>query len=430
MNQQINGLLLQNAIDQAGVGIVISNPRSPDNPLIYVNKGFEDLTGYSANEAIGRNCRFLQGEQTKQEDVKKIGDAIRAQRPCEVEILNYKKNGETFWNELQLTPLFDEQGELEYYIGIQKDITARKQLEEARILYEKVFHNTMQGVMITDPDSNILLVNNAFTKITGYSIEESIGKKPTMLSSGKQTAPFYKQLWQEIDNKGQWEGELWNKRKNGEIYPEFLNISVVRDSHNQVTNYVAVFTDITELKNREKQLAKMSMRDALTSIGNRRAFNMYLQEKWSMLAEIEEPISLILIDIDYFKLYNDYYGHLEGDATLMKVAQQIEKSIDKDIALAVRYGGEEFAVVLPQYHLEAAVEVAQRIRLYVEQAAIEHKHSPVKPIVSISCGVATMIPSKNLDETKLVEYADQALYEAKEKGRDRAEKYTKCSIGV
>lgn len=420
MKNQINETLFQKAIDQTGVGVVLSNPRLPDNPLIYVNKGFEDVTGYSAQEILGSNCRFLQGDQTKQECVQIIREAIRNQCSCEVEILNYKKNGETFWNELQLTPLFDEHGELEYFIGIQKDVTARKLAQEARALYEKVFHNTMQGVIITDQHSNIILVNEAFTKITGYSLQEAVGKKPNMLSSGKQTAPFYQQLWQHIQNKGQWEGELWNKRKNGEIYPEFLNISEVRDSEEVVTNYVAIFTDITETKNRERQLATMSMRDALTGIANRRKFDQYLQEKWFTLADIKEPISLILIDIDYFKLYNDHYGHLEGDTALIKVAQQIAKSIDEDTALAVRYGGEEFAVVLPQYHLEAAYELAQRIRLNIEQAAITHKHSPVKETVSISCGVASITPTKENDVNTLIHFADQALYEAKEQGRDRA----------
>lgn len=428
MNQRIEATLLLKAIDHTGVGVVLTNPRLQDNPIIYVNKGFEEITGYLADDIIGHNCRFLQGEQTKQEDVQIIRNAIREQRPCELEILNYKKNGETYWNELHLTPLFDEYGELEYFIGIQKDITVRKQAQEARILYEKVFHNTMQGVMITDQHSTILLVNEAFSKITGYSVQEAIGQKPTMLSSGKQTTPFYQQLWQDIQTKGQWEGELWNKRKNGEIYPEFLNISEVRNSKEEVTNYVAIFTDITESKNREKQLATLSMRDALTGIANRRGFDHYTQEKWAVLTEIEEPLSLILIDIDHFKLYNDYYGHLEGDATLAIVAQQIANSIDKDISLAVRYGGEEFAVILPQYHLEAAYEVAQRIRLAVEQAQIIHKHSAVKEIVSISCGVASIIPTKDNDINTLIRYADQALYEAKEKGRDRVVIYDTVSI--
>lgn len=191
MDRHIEGALLQKAIDQTGVGVVLSNPRLQDNPVIYINKGFEELTGYKANEVIGRNCRFLQGAQTKQEEVQKIRDAIREQSSCDVEILNYKKNGEPFWNELHLTPLFDEQGELEYFIGIQKDITKCKQAEEARILYEKVIQNTMQGVMITDHNANIVLVNEAFTKITGYSFQEAIDKNPKMLSSGKQTLHFY-----------------------------------------------------------------------------------------------------------------------------------------------------------------------------------------------------------------------------------------------
>lgn len=299
-------------------------------------------------------------------------------------------------------------------------MTARKQEQEARVLYEKVFHNTMQGVIITDKDSNIILVNEAFTKITGYSLDEAIGNKPNMLSSGKQTAPFYQQLWENIQTKGQWEGELWNKRKNGEIFPEFLNISEVRDNDDKVTNYVAIFTDITESKNRENQLAAMSMRDALTGIANRRKLDQYFQEKWYMLATIEEPISLILIDIDYFKLYNDHYGHLEGDVALQKVAQLIAKSIVKDTGLVARYGGEEFAVVLPQYPIDAAFEMAQQIRSHIEQAAILHENSPIKEIISVSCGVASLIPTEDNHVTTLIEYADQALYDAKNHGRDRA----------
>ena len=423
MNQHVEAVLLQKAIDYTGVGVVLTNPRLLDNPIIYVNKGFEEVTGYTAKDVIGQNCRFLQGEQTKPEDVQHIRDAIREQRSCEVEILNYRKNGELFWNELHLTPLFDERGDLEFLIGIQKDITARKQAEEARILYEKVFYNTMQGVMITDYQSKILLVNEAFTKITGYSKQEAIGQKPSMLSSGKQTTPFYQQLWQDIHKSGQWEGELWNKRKNGEIYPEFLNISEVRNSKKEVTNYVAIFTDITESKNREKQLATLSMRDALTGIANRRGFDHYVREKWNMLAEIKEPISLLLLDIDYFKLFNDYYGHLEGDATLINVAQLIANSINQETALAVRYGGEEFAVVLPQYSSEAAYEVAERILHSIEHAAIPHMHSPISEVISISCGVASMIPTKENNVNTLIKYADQALYLAKEEGRNRIVRY-------
>ena len=145
--------------------------------------------------------------------------AIEEEKSCEVELLNYKKNGEEFWNEVQLTPIFNNQGQLENYIGIQKDITARKRAEESMRLYEKVFQNTLQGVMITDSSSNIILVNQAFIDTTGYSFEDAQGKNPRFLSSGKQKKSFYLQLWKELREKGQWQGEIWNKRKNGEIYP-------------------------------------------------------------------------------------------------------------------------------------------------------------------------------------------------------------------
>lgn len=418
MNEYVQIALLQKAIDETGVGVVLTNPKLPENPIIYANKGFVELTGYAIDEVIGRNCRFLQGTDTRQADVQRIRDAIEAQQSCEVEILNYKKNGDSFWNELHLTPIFNDKGELEYFIGIQKDVTARKQAEEARVLYEKVFQNTQQAVMITDQNSTILLVNEAFSNITGYSFKDVIGKKPTMLSSGKHQAPFYKKLWDDILNKGQWEGELWNKRKNGEIYPEFLNISAIRNSYGNVTNYVAIFTDITDSKNREMQFAKMSLHDSLTGIGNRRAFDRYLQEKWEILSEIQEPISLILLDIDYFKQYNDNYGHIAGDIALIKVAKAIEGSIELDMAMATRYGGEEFAIVLPQISAEKAYELANKICSQIEQLKIEHRYSPIKEVISVSCGVSSLIPSKENDKKQLIGFADEALYEAKKAGRD------------
>lgn len=423
MGANLTWSLLEKAIDETGVGVVLTNPRLEDNPIIYVNKGFEEVTGYSKEEVLGKNCRLLQGPLTRQEDIEAIRLTIMEKRSCEVEILNYKKDGQIFWNELHVTPLFDKDGQLEYFVGIQKDITSKKNTEEIQKLYEKVFHNTLQGVIITDASTNIVHVNDAFTNITGYSAQEAIGKRPAILSSGKQSTKFYEKLWQELNDNGQWEGEIWNRRKNGEIYPEFLNISEVRNHNGEITNYVSIFTDITESKNREKQLATMSMHDALTGIANRRAFDGYLSEKWCLLKEIQEPISLILIDIDYFKCYNDFYGHVKGDQALKITAQQITNSIDGNTALPVRYGGEEFAVVLPQYDLDEACSVANRILQNIKQAAIPHEKSPVKNILSISCGVACIIPNNDNDIQTLIHYADIALYKAKENGRNRVEAY-------
>lgn len=415
--------LLIKAIDQTGIGVVISNPRLEGNPLIYVNKGFEEITGYASEDVIGKNCRFLQGDKKDQLGLELLRKAIRERTTCEVEIVNYRKNGEEFWNELQITPLFDADGQLEYFIGIQKDVTIRKKAQETLVLFEKVFQNTMQGVIITDAYSNILLVNEAFTQITGYTLEEAQGKNPNILNSGKQNYTFYSNLWKEILFKGQWEGELWNKRKDGEIYPEFLNISAVRDNDGKVTNYVAIFTDITESKHRENQLAKLSVQDALTGIANRRKFDNFLLEKWLILTDIQEPISLILLDLDFFKLYNDRYGHQEGDYCLMQIAKTIEMSVYNKSYLVARYGGEEFAVVLPQCDAKIAREIAEKIRVDIERAAIPHEDSKIAAHVTTSCGVATMIPKSDLEPATLINQADQALYRAKNNGRNRVEMF-------
>ena len=289
-------------------------------------------------------------------------------------------------------------------------------------LYEKVFLNTLQGVMITDSLSNIILVNQAFTETTGYTFEDVQGKNPRLLSSGKQPKPFYLQLWKELREKGQWQGEIWNKRKNGEIYPQFLNISAVEDNNDQVTNYVAIFTDITESKNKEKQLSLLSSQDSLTGIANRRTFDQYIHNTWNTLSNIHEPLSLIMLDIDFFKLYNDTYGHYAGDDCLIKVAGTLEESV-RSMDLVARYGGEEFAVVLPQCSLPVAKEIAESIRQNIELKQIKHEQSSTSSVVTVSVGVTTLIPGEEWSVVDLINQADKALYSAKNLGRNRVEVY-------
>lgn len=185
--------------------------------------------------------------------------------------------------------------------------------------------------MITDASANIILVNDAFTDTTGYSSQEVYGKNPRILNSGKHEDSFYTQLWRELKAKGQWKGEIWNRRKNGELYPEFLNISEVKDKDGKLSNYVGIFIDITESKKRENQLARLSIQDSLTRIANRRKFDNYLEERWDILLDIQEPISLILIDIDFFKLYNDTYGHQAGDHCLVQVATTLTNSLKRNM---------------------------------------------------------------------------------------------------
>ena len=345
-----------------------------------------------------------------------------------VELLNYKKSGEEFWSELTLTPIFDVHGEVMYFTGIQNDITERKHTEERVNLYEKVIANTLQGVMITDSNRNIITVNHAFSMITGYSLEEVKGKNPDILSSGKHNADFYDQLWLELTKIGQWNGEIWNKRKSGAIYPELLNISVVKNEKGKITNYVAIFSDITESKDAEsklreanKKLEELTLIDGLTRIANRRHFDAYLKKEWELSKRTSRPISLIMIDIDFFKKYNDSYGHLEGDSCLQNVAKAIKESINRDGDLVSRYGGEEFGVILPGTDIEGARHVAEKIRKNVMDLSIAHKGSDIEKVVTVSLGVASRIPDRNSKGEEIILSADNALYKAKNKGRNRVE---------
>lgn len=426
VNKWINESLLIKAIDSTGAGVAISDPNLADNPLIYVNKGFEVLTGYSKEEVLGVNCRFLQGSQTEQPALLEIRQALKEKRDCEVEVLNYKKNGEAFWNGLIITPTFDAEGKLAYFIGIQRDITARKKSEETLRLYEKVIENTMQGVMITDASTNIILVNEAFTDLTGYELEDVLGKNPRILGSGKHDDSFYRQLWKQIVEQGHWKGEIWNRKKNGEVFAEFLHISEVKNEQQQVTNYVAIFSDITErvhieekLKISNKTLARLSTQDSLTGIANRRKFDHYLESKWKSLAEVHESISLILLDIDFFKSYNDTYGHQKGDRCLTRVATIIKESVKRSTDLVARYGGEEFAIVLAQCDSKSAMDIAEDIRRNIELQQIQHESSDVANIVTVSVGVATLVPSSQYNLSQLIDHADEALYNAKRQGRNR-----------
>lgn len=427
-NDVFNNDVLFKAIDFTGVGITISYPNINDSRLVYVNREFTKQTGYSLEDSIGKSCLFLQGAHTNKATILEVSKAIQERKKCNVELLNYKKNGEEFWSELTLTPIFDDHGEVLYFTGIQNDITERKHIEDRLNLYGKVVENTLQGVMITDSDRNIITVNHAFSMITGYSLDEVQGKNPDILSSGKHDAKFYEQLWLELVKIGQWNGEIWNKRKNGTLYPELLNISVVKNDKGEISNYVAVFSDITESKDAEsklreanKKLEELTLIDGLTRIANRRHFDAYLNKEWEISKRTSRPISLIMIDIDFFKKYNDSYGHLEGDSCLQNVAKAIKESINREGDLVSRYGGEEFGVILSETGLEGARHVAETIRRNVMNLSIAHKGSDIEKIVTVSIGVASRVPGRDFKKEEIILSADNALYMAKNKGRNRVE---------
>jgi len=246
--------LKSQAMDKAPVGITITDPDREDNPMIYVNEGFEALTGYSEEETLGRNCRFLQGEATRDEPVAEMRTAVEKDEPVSVELRNYRKDGSQFWNRVSIAPVRDDAGTVENYVGFQEDVSERKEREMDLQLFKKAVENAGHAVFITDREGTIEYVNPKFEARTGYTREEAVGKTPRIIKSGKQDAAFYDRMWQTILSGEEWNANLINQRKNGELYHVDQTISPIANGDGEITHFVTIESDVTNRRLRKQQL--------------------------------------------------------------------------------------------------------------------------------------------------------------------------------
>ena len=278
---------------------------------------------------------------------------------------------------------------------------------------------SQEGVFVTDANSVIVRVNKAFTRITGYASEDVIGQKPKILRSGRQDKAFYSTMWRGIYKTGVWEGEIWNRRKNGQVYPEYLTITAVKDTNGIVSNYVAMLTDITKSKATSNQIESLAFYDPLTSLPNRRLLTDRLKQALAGSTRREENGALLLLDLDYFKSLNDSLGHDVGDLLLQQVAQRISRCISEGDT-AARIGGDEFVVLLEDLSgqaFEAASQtevIAQKILYSLNQPyhldGHEYHGSP-------SIG-ATLFNDHEAGIDVILKQADIAMYQAKTDGRN------------
>ncbi len=245
-------------IDEAPIGIIITETtnESGDNPITYTNKGFQKLTGYTKEEIIGKDCRFLQGKETSEKKKNKISKAIENKKPISIELINYTKTGDKFWNQLHIAPVYDIKEKLIQYVGFQIDITERKEYENRLELFKKAVENAGHGIYITDTEGTIKYINPKFEEITGYNKKEIIGKNPKILNSKKQDKKYYKKLWNTIKSEEIWREEITNKRKNGELYICEQTIAPVPIKENGSTEkkFIAIQNDITQRKLRQQRL--------------------------------------------------------------------------------------------------------------------------------------------------------------------------------
>ncbi|MFD1586659.1 PAS domain S-box protein [Halorientalis brevis] len=246
--------LKDRVMDDAPVGITIADATQDDHPLLYANERFQELTGYSEGELLGRNPRFLQGEKTKPEPVAALRQAIDDDESVTAELTNYRKDGSEFWNRVTVAPVENRDGDVTQYVGFQEDITERRESERSLRQFRRAVEAAGNVILITDTDGTIEYVNPAFESVTGYSSEEALGETPRLFSSGKMSDEYYENLWETVLAGDVWKDEIVNRRKSGELYHARETIAPLTDDDGDVTAFVAIQTDITEQKEREGQL--------------------------------------------------------------------------------------------------------------------------------------------------------------------------------
>jgi diguanylate cyclase (GGDEF)-like protein/PAS domain S-box-containing protein len=281
------------------------------------------------------------------------------------------------------------------------------------MLAAQVVEHTAQGVMVTDPMVRIEMVNTAFTRITGYSANETLGRTPFFLQSSEQPTEFYQALWAQVIKDQSWEGEVWCRRKNGELFAEWLSINALRNAKGGVSHYICLFSDITQLKESEQRMEYFAHHDTLTGLANSRLLNARLQHSIQLAARSNREFALLFIDLDCFKQVNDHFGHAAGDELLKDVAQRLSRSLRNEDTLA-RIGGDEFVVLLENAGTQAE---AQRVVDNVHKqfpCVVSDKNTTVEVTASIGL---SFYPRDGLTAATLLGKADHAMYEAKHRGR-------------
>ena len=323
-------------------------------------------------------------------------------------------DGKVDWLRREILPWRSSDGSIGGIVVFADDITQRKQTEERLRLAATVFTGAREGIVITDRSGTILEVNEAFTRIAGYTHDEVLGRNPRLLQSGLQSKEFYRNMWDSLRREGHWSGEIWNRAKSGDIYAEMLHISAIRDANGEVQQYVGLFSDISEIKEHERQLQHVVHYDALTALPNRTLFADRLRQAMAHARRSKRLLAVAYFDIDGFKSINDGYGHSTGDALLAALALRMKHVLREGDTLA-RLGGDEFAaVILDLDNIEACVPTLNRL---LAAAAEEAQIGEVVLRVSASAGVAFYPQTGDVDADMLLRQAGQAMYQAKLKGR-------------
>ncbi len=382
--------------------------------IVETNEAYCSMVGYTREEIIGAHITKFEAMELTPEAIAAHIQLIIEQGHHRFETKHRHRDGHLIDLEVKASFVMEKK----LLISFLRDVGERKQAEDELRIAAATFE-TQEAILITDSNAKILRVNQAFQNITGYRAEEMIGQNPRILQSGRHDTAFYQAMWSELLDTGKWSGDIWDRRKNGEIYPKYMTITAIYGDHHQVTHYVAVSSDISQRKQSEQEIHQLAFYDPLTKLPNRRLLLDRLRQAMAVSTRSDQYGALLFLDLDHFKTINDTQGHATGDLLLIEVARRLQTCVREGDSVA-RLGGDEFVVVLEELSSEpdeAATQteqVAEKIRNELCQPyTLKDYECHTTPSIGIS------MFRDHLDNVEdLFKHADTAMYQAKTAGRN------------
>ncbi|HIJ37673.1 MAG TPA: EAL domain-containing protein [Rhodospirillaceae bacterium] len=394
---------------------ILFSMKDMSGSYLFANQSFLEFFGVEDRNYTGKKDFALLPSAVAAELWRLDLEAVRLMGPVSSEQIIEGPQGRRYLSTTHHL-LRDSQGEPTALLLEAEDITTRRLADEQLRITARVFDQAGEAIAVTDAKGLIQTVNPAFTRITGYEIADVVGKPTSLLKSGRHSEDFYAAMWQALNIRGYWQGEIWNKRKNGEIYPEWLTINRVEGTDGEVEHYVAVFSDIGSIKDTQRKVEYLATHDVLTGLPNRTLFHDRLRHALAQARRLKQQVALLFIDLDNFKTINDTLGHDIGDE-LLKLAAKRLQAVVRDVDTVARLGGDEFTALLNDCEAQSAEQIALRI---ADEMAASFPISGRTLFVSASIGIA-FYPGDGTDSASLIKAADSAMYRAKEQGRNRVE---------
>ena len=375
--------------------------------LAEVNESYARMSGFSIDELLSMGVADIEASEKPEDVAEHILKVVREGNDL-FESRHRTKGGALI--DVEVSVIYEP--ESNHIVCFIRDITERKFAENQLRLFARVFENSGEGILITDSENRIEKVNLAFTRLTGYFPEDVIGRNPRILSSGQQSREFYEAMWARLLREGFWQGEITDRRKNGDIYPKWLSISVIRNERGEIVNFIGSFSDIAELKHAEMEIEKLAYHDPLTALPNRFSLLAKLEQAIAKSRRDRNRLALMFIDLDRFKIINDTLGHHIGDMLIAQVGSRLRGSVRESDVVA-RLGGDEFVVLIAEIPspMEAGL-VAEKILKDLSQAYIIDGFSL---FTSPSIGIS-FFPEDGDNMNAILKNADAAMYQAKSEG--------------